>query len=275
MKKYLRDWLVWVTVISVLVIAATLIFYFIQTNGAFDRGELGSLLGPITGLIAFVGVLLTLRQNKLQSLNSEERSVFFDLLKIFISYRDDLRIKRVEWKYDIDRHQWDITTFDEFCAPEKTFRQIYVELYHTFYLEIRRTIPKNFTQKEFIKKIIPQKVSQTEWMMSWSHITEAIKNIYLEDDWATGKRSSIETLPIHLHGYDYACLNAIKLYIEQNNLKPVSNAYAKAADHCFAPYKNQLGTYFRNAYISWRWHQSSMRLKITLKYSGPSYQSTN
>ena len=247
-KKYLNDWLIWVTAISVLIIVVILTIYFIKIGEDFDWGDFGNLLVAITGLIAFIGVLFTLRQNKLQSLDSEDRSVFFDLLKIFISYRDDLRIKKVEWKYLNEECQWDIKNSNDFCMPEETFRQIYVELYHTFYLEIRRTIPKNITEEELTKRIIPEKMSRNEWIMSWSHITEAIKNIYLEDDFATGKTVSIHTTPIHLNGYDYISLNAIKFYIEQNNLKPITDACAGAADHCFALYKNQLGTYFRNAY---------------------------
>jgi hypothetical protein len=248
-KKYLKDWLIWVTAISVLVIVVILAIYFIKIGEAFDWGDFGNLLVAITGLIAFIGVLFTLRQNKLQSLNSEDRSVFFDLLKIFISYRDDLRIKKMEWKYLEEKHEWDIKKFNDFCMPEETFWQIYVELYHTFYLEIRRTIPKNFTKKEFRDLILSKKENISPYeMLAYCDITFAIDNIYLKDDFANGKITSIRTIPIHLNRYDYICLNAIKFYIEQNNLKPITDAFARAADHCFAPYKNQLGTYFRNAY---------------------------
>jgi hypothetical protein len=246
-KKYLKDWLVGVAAISIIVIVVILTLYFSQIHGAFEWGDFGGLLSAIAGLIAFVGVLFTLRQARQQSLDSEDRSVFFELLKIFISYRDALKVKRIDWLYDNEQHQWKITPYDEFCTPEKTYRQIFVELYHTFYVEIKRSIPKNFTHKEFTNMIIPPKMSEMEWAMKFGPLTTAIDNIYKEHSFHT-HGGAITTYPVHLNAYDYLCLNAIKIYFEQGNLKPIAEACAKAANHCFAPYKNQLGTYFRNAY---------------------------
>ena len=174
MKRNVKGWLVWGTVILILIIIVILAFYFIQTKGKFadkqtDWGEFGSLLGAIAGLIAFVGVLFTLRQNKQQFLNSEDRAVFFELLRIFISYRDALQVKRIDWVYDEKQCEWKITPYNEFCTPEKTYRQIYVELYHTFYLEIRRGIPENFSKEEFVRRIIPQNMSKEQWMLIYGH----------------------------------------------------------------------------------------------------------
>jgi hypothetical protein len=252
MKRNVKDWLVWGTIILTLIIIVILAFYFIQTQGKFadkqtDWGEFGSILGAIAGFIAFIGVLFTLRQNKRQFLNSEDRAVFFELLRIFISYRDALQVKRIDWVYDEKQCEWKITPYNEFCTPEKTYRQIYVELYHIFYLEIRRSIPENFSKEELVKRIIPPKRSNEQWMLTYKHLAIAIDNIYSEHEVGLYGGSGI-TLPVHQNFYDYLCLNVVNIYFEQNNLKPIVKACTKAANYCFAPYKNQLGTYFRNVY---------------------------
>lgn len=230
----------------------SLLYWYFESHSSFEKGaadwgDFGSLLGAVTGLIAFIGVLFTLKQSKQQSLNGEERSIFFELLKIFISYRDSLRVTRIDWKYNKTKHDWDITPQNEFCTPERTYQQIYFELFHIFYVEIRKSIPRNFSKDEFIKKIIPDKILPGQWTYIYRPLAIAIDYIY--DDYNWGKSGGMVNVPpLDLGVYDSLCLNAVKFYLEENNIKPITVACAKAADQCFEVYKNKLGTYFNNAY---------------------------
>lgn len=246
LKKYIKNEISWIITISIIAFSI-LCWYFISEKSEFCWGDLGSILGAITGLIAFIGVLYTSKQNKQQFLNSEERSTFFELLKIFISYRDSLRVNKIVWKYDETLCKWDITQYNELCAPERTYKQVSFELYQIFYQEIRNSIPEYFSKEEFAKKIIPSNYSINQWLFSYCYLADAINNIYDYYNWSKHGGMSTQK-PVRLNTYDYICLIAIKNYIKQNNLKPITEAISRAAKICFSEYTNQLGTYFRNTY---------------------------
>lgn len=248
-KRYFNNWLTFILMLAII----SLLYWYFESHSSFEKGaadwgDFGSLLGAVTGLIAFIGVLFTLKQSKQQFLNGEERSTFFELLKIFISYRDSLRVTRIDWKYNKTKHDWDITEHNELCTPETTYQQIYFELYYIFfYMEIRKSIPENFSKDEFMKKIIPDKILPGQWTYIYSPLAIAIDYIY--DDYNWGKSGGMVNVPpLDLGVYDYLCLNTVKFYLEGNNIKPITVACTKAADQCFDIYKNKLGTYFNNAY---------------------------
>lgn len=246
LKKYIKNERSWIITISIIAFSI-LCCFFISERSKFHWGDFGSILGAITGLIAFIGVLYTSKQNKQQFLNSEERSTFFEMLKIFISYRDSLRVKKIDWKYDKTLHDWNIIQYEEFCTTEKTYQQITFELCCIFYVEIRNNIPNYLSKEEFAKEIIPSNESTIQWYSSYNYLAIAINNIYNGYNWSKSG-GVVNQIPINLNTYDYICLIAIRTYLKQNNFKPIIEAISKTADFCFSKYINQLGTYFRNAY---------------------------
>lgn len=60
-----------------------------------DWGNFGTYLGSITGLLAFLGVLYTIRQSKEQAESSEERGVFFKMLELYQKKADSIIYKDV------------------------------------------------------------------------------------------------------------------------------------------------------------------------------------
>lgn len=244
-KKYIKDWLNWFIIFSIVAIVALLCWYF-STQGPFINkevywGDFGSILSAVTGLIAFVGLLFTLRQSKQQFINNENRSIFFDLLNIFISCRDSLQVQKVEWKYNEKTNRWDVSQLNELCLPEQSYQQIYTELCRLFYYEIKKDIPKYFHQNDFLKRVVDSKI------MMDNQLVVAVNNIYKEYHWVEHK-GFCEIKPVDPSIYDNICFNAINIYWEENNFKPIAEACMRTANICFSKYNNELGTYFRNTY---------------------------
>lgn len=88
-----------------MIIAIIFFEYILTFNGGLSDehrtwGEFGSLFGAITGLISFIGVLLTLIQSKKMGIVSEERASFFKMFELFNENRSRLTIPEATFTDD-------------------------------------------------------------------------------------------------------------------------------------------------------------------------------
>lgn len=103
--------------ISILVISIAciimLVVYFANvtvfpSNNSIDWGSFGSYFGSITGLLAFVGVLYSIKQSGEQARVNEERGVFFTMLELYQKQVDNISIDELKGVNAIRRYCQDL-----------------------------------------------------------------------------------------------------------------------------------------------------------------------
>lgn len=254
-KKGLNDWLVWLILISIVGIIFILFPYFKIFGGSFSEdhsvwGEFGGLLGAITGLMAFAGLLFTLRQSN----RSEERSVFFDLLKIFVSYKNEIQIKKVEnlgrWNFYLSIPMRD--ELEDYCKPDESINQIAENLLNDFYFKIILSLLANesINKEDFVREIankteLPQNFTGILSNRIATYCKGMNFNYFYPDD-------------------KIVAWTIVQYYINKKDFKTIVMAFKNVADNCYRLYKNQFGTYFRNAFYIL---QITSKFKSSERYS--------
>ncbi len=93
--KQLRNlrWVMWIIgIIACLMLIGYMIKFRngIISDESSDWGAFGAYMGAITGLLAFLGVLYTIRQSSIQAVTRDERDLFFRLMDEHRQTRDTL-----------------------------------------------------------------------------------------------------------------------------------------------------------------------------------------
>lgn len=86
MDKQLSNlrWLMWIIGIIAFLMPVVYMLNFwdgIISDESSDWGAFGAYMGAITGLLAFLGVLYTIRQSSIQAITRDERELFFKLME--------------------------------------------------------------------------------------------------------------------------------------------------------------------------------------------------
>lgn len=90
-SKTLLSLIVFIGIIACLMLLAYIInFRYGFSDNSSDWGDFGAYMGSITGLLAFIGVLYTIRQSSLQSAARDDRDLFFKLMDEHRQTRDSL-----------------------------------------------------------------------------------------------------------------------------------------------------------------------------------------
>lgn len=68
-----------------------------------DFADFGSYLGSITGLLAFIGVLYTIKDSQINRQIDNERSTFYNLLGLY-QHQVDTKLRKQELKHSKHTH---------------------------------------------------------------------------------------------------------------------------------------------------------------------------
>lgn len=247
-NKKRPDFLFLFAVICLLIIAGILISYFLKfpqglSNVHQQWGEFGSLFGAITGLVAFVGVLFTLRQSKRQGERSEERSVFFTMLNIF----DQNREKIIAESKAEDRPE----------IEDKREKRIWLKGHEAFgliselYLGVLNmhavnSAPEIFKDYMDLEKMIFADPTFEKVDNLHDDIKMGIANIYIEYNTRPDEKDETEQIADWI--YESIGHRIINHYFSTGNIPMILELFRRTADEVFEIYRNQLGTYLRNVY---------------------------
>lgn len=238
-----------VALLLIIFIAGTYLWIF---NGgiAHDHetwGQFGSLLAALTGLLSFIGVLLTYLQAKKQGIASEERSSFFKMFDILNSSRLHFTIKTSglykykwynKWKRDISPlNEEKVDGSEAFFVVGRMCVLLFQQYLIT---ELSKYIPKDKLHEILFERYTdPAFYSE----LRRDEINDAIDYIYRNPTSIMRGEYKINdyVLDILVDAVTAHCLNNKQYDILVSSLH-------SSADEMYSLYQNQIGIYFRNSY---------------------------
>lgn len=163
-------WVMWIVgVITCLMPIVYMLNFWdgIISDESSDWGAFGAYIGAITGLLAFLGVLYTIRQSSIQAVTRDERDLFFKLVEENQKTLDSL-IFPAEKKEDVT---YGIIALESYVKDINADFQLLVVLTSSRGCD---------SYEEWIKKITPQKIHDEEtryYVMVYTNLIDKILEV--------------------------------------------------------------------------------------------------
>lgn len=237
----------WIILSISLITVALIILYLITFDGGLSKdhskwGEFGNFFGALTGMLAFIGVIITLIQSRRQVLTSEERETFFSLLDIFREHRNNVKIEKAELVNDPFIKKRKVLPND-FANGETAFKQLADESNFFFLEAILKNAPDNITEEEMLTLIPPEESTVDT---SNQEYDEKIKSLYRKYKTLSESKSSFSIINFMISRK--MAFQIIQYYVREKKYDLLSYAMMSAGDIMYSLYKNQLGPYHRNTF---------------------------
>lgn len=254
MKHKLYYKILSISTISLLILLLFMLGGYIWTfhNGLSENhqtwGEFGNFFGSITGLLAFIGVLYTIRQGKTQ----EERNIFFQLLNMFQNKVNEIQYYSDDKKIDTPIHG--LKAFYYYSNDIKKYYILSLLIQRIKIIDNEDSI----LEKKSKKYITPER---------YNDLLEQIKKVLPLIYKASGKNTFQELKEhiIHIEEYEEAFIHSLSnkicysslvylgyILTEQllasKNYFEIHLAMNRSSNLLYEHSQHQLGQYFRNVY---------------------------
>ena len=237
-RLYRINYIILIAILLIVFIMGTYLWIF---DGGIARdhetwGEFGSLLAALTGLLSFIGVLMTYLQSKKQGIASEERSSFFKMFDILNSNRWHFTILSSNWR-NLKEEKEELVGTEAF----EYIATVCLTIYSRYFIS---NLPKYYKENEVREIIIPEQDFDDEiFTGNKDEFDRVIKYIYTTPEFKLLGNPDIPDWLI-----DELMNSIITDSCNKKQYELIIQSFHLAADEIYSIYHNQIGVYFRNAY---------------------------
>lgn len=247
MKTHKIDYFKWAFIITIILTVVLIIVYVVQFHGTLssihsDFADFGSYLGSITGLLAFAGVLYTIRESQKSDQIDNERTTFYNLLGLYQRQVDTI-------KYINDNtEKIGIEAFKEYANEARCLFYAHIMYYH---IKSGKELPKEIipdvNEKHFWEICRKYQVSSFSELRAIFiyHLEEGplaslqfvydIKDIIKSTDFNTSYHLAVTSI-------------CNRMIFDDKQYHQIYEIIRHTGDYLYGQYGRYLGQYYRNIY---------------------------